>query len=159
MNDALLVRRLQRFGNLLCDGKCFVYGDPSAHDSVGKRFPLDKLQDERADGRPCAVALLEPVNGTDVRMFERRQNLRFSFESREPFRICGKNLWKNFQCNVTGKSRIARTIDLAHTTSAQNASDLVRADARSVRQRHVAVSGFYRESKGGPKGPSLRLHH
>ena len=47
MNDALLVRRFQRLGDLPRDGQRLVEWNRPACDAVGERRPVDQLQDQR----------------------------------------------------------------------------------------------------------------
>ena len=49
MDDALLVRRLERLGDLPGDGQRFVQWKRPLRDAVGERRSFDQLQDERAD--------------------------------------------------------------------------------------------------------------
>jgi hypothetical protein len=65
-------------------------------DAVSERWSLHQLQHERLD----AVGVFETVDRSDVRMIERRQDLRFALETGEAIRIdC--ELWRNdFQRNV-----------------------------------------------------------
>lgn len=74
VHHALLVRRLERVGNLPGDRQRLVERDGSLRDAVGKRRPVDEFEDER--GRVAAV--FETVNLRDVRVVQRREELRFA---------------------------------------------------------------------------------
>ena len=69
MDDALLVRRFERVGDLprdgqrLADRRCGPVAMP-----IGERVAVDELEDQR--GR--AVHVLEAVDRADVRMIQRR---------------------------------------------------------------------------------------
>ena len=58
MNDALLVRGLEGFGNLLRDGQRLVEWNGSLRDAVGECGPFDQFEDEGRD----AVGVLDPVD-------------------------------------------------------------------------------------------------
>ncbi len=82
VHDALLVGGLERRGDLsrdrerLRDRKRPADGQP-----LGQRHTFHELEDE-----PPGVALFRPaVDGRDVRVVQRRQDLRFPFEPLEPF--------------------------------------------------------------------------
>ena len=61
MDDALVVRGLQRLRDLADDVERFVQRHRSAREPVGKRLAVDELQHQRADGgarsRPWTVAM------------------------------------------------------------------------------------------------------
>ena len=48
MDDALLVRRLERFGDLPRDRQRLIERNRSARDPIGERRALDQLHDQRA---------------------------------------------------------------------------------------------------------------
>ncbi len=83
MDDALLMRGLQAFGNLLRDGNSFVDGDRAARQPLGEVFAFDQLQRQRED----TLALLEPVDRGDVGMVQRCEELRFATKPRDALRI------------------------------------------------------------------------
>ena len=47
MDDAALVRRLQRFGDLAGDPKRFALGERPTREAFGERLPFDQLEDQR----------------------------------------------------------------------------------------------------------------
>ena len=63
MDDAALVRRAERHGDLARNRKRLVQRKGPLRDSVGKGRPLDELHHERLH----AIGLLEPVDRCDVR--------------------------------------------------------------------------------------------
>ena len=66
VDDAPLVRGLERFGNLPGDRQRFVQRQPALRDPIGQRRTVDQFKDQRVR----AVALFEAMNGGDVRMIE-----------------------------------------------------------------------------------------
>ena len=66
MNDPLLVRRLERLGNLPGDRQRIVDRDRATRDTLRQVLALDKLHHERAN----AATLLEPIDLRDVRMVQ-----------------------------------------------------------------------------------------
>ncbi len=77
MDDALLVRGFERFGNLLGNRKCFIERNGTACDALREIVTLDEFHDERVN----ATGPLEPVDGGDVGMIQRREGLGFPLES------------------------------------------------------------------------------
>ena len=77
MDDPLLVRRLERLGDLFRDGKGFVNGQagcrvgrrlppPQRRDPVRERRPLDRLHHNREGG----ARSLQTIDGRNVRMVQ-----------------------------------------------------------------------------------------
>jgi len=57
-------------------------------------------------------AFLETVDGSNVWMLQRREDLRFTPKARKAFRIRCKGFRENLQRDITGEPRVMRTIDL-----------------------------------------------
>ena len=51
MNDPALVRRLERFCDLPCDGQRLVERHAAARDPIGQRRPFNQLQHQRVHRR------------------------------------------------------------------------------------------------------------
>ena len=88
MHDPLLVRRLERVGNLVRDRQRLLHRDRSGGDPFGERLSRHQLQDQRQ--RP--VGFLQAVDRRDVRMVQRRQHLRFPLEASQPLGVRGEQL-------------------------------------------------------------------
>ena len=52
-------------------------------------------------------------------MIKRGQNVSFALETREPVLIEKECFGQNLNCNVAVKTRIARAVDLTHSTHAE----------------------------------------
>jgi hypothetical protein len=90
MDDALVVRGFEGFGDLTRDGQRFVdRKGPSpesrapSRDQIGERRPFDQLHHERLE----PVGLFEPVDGGDVGMIQRGEDFGFALEPREALGI------------------------------------------------------------------------
>ena len=86
MDDALRVRGFERLGNLPRDGQRVVERNRPARDALGERRSLDHLEHERRR----MIGRLEAVDGRDVGMIERRQQIRFPREARQALRVAGE---------------------------------------------------------------------
>ena len=91
-----------------------------------------------------AADLLEAVDRGDVRMVERREQLRLAPEAGEAFGIGSEELGQDLQRDVAAELRVARAIDLAHAAGAEQGGDPVRAEPSTGGQRHVWLSEFVR---------------
>jgi hypothetical protein len=121
VDDAALVRHLQRLGDLPGHLQGLVEAQASGRDPLAERRPLHELQDQRLD----ALQLLQPVDGSDVRVVETGQDLRFALEARHPLGIRGERLRKHLQRYRALKLGIQRPVDFAHATFAEFGFDLV----------------------------------
>ena len=77
VDDALLVRGFERFGDLLGDRQRFVKRNRPLRDAIGERRSFDELHHERR--RP--IAPLPAVDMRDMRMIERGEPFRFTLEA------------------------------------------------------------------------------
>jgi hypothetical protein len=86
MDDPLLVRRLQRVGNLPRDRQRLIERYGALCNPVGQGGPFNQLQHQGAD----AVGFFQAVNGGDVRMVQRGEHLRFASEPRNAILVGDK---------------------------------------------------------------------
>ena len=125
MDDPLRVRRFQRFGDLLGDRQRFVEWDGAAKDSPGEILARDQLHDKSAH----PTGFFDAVNVRDVRMIQRREDLRFTLKTRHAIGVGGEELRQDFQRDVATELRVLRTIYLAHAARAEQTQDFIRAKA------------------------------
>ena len=164
MNDALLVCRLERFCHLTRDGQRLVQRKagssgrtrPACY-ALRERGPIHQLQHQSSN----AGRFFEAVDGGDVRVRERGQQLRFAREPRQVVRIDCETFWQYLQRDITIQFRVARSVHLAHGAHAEEGDDVVGTDAKtrreggarpSVLRRYPSVCeelGEYRRMCGG----------
>ncbi len=138
MDDAEVVRRLERLGQLPGDAERVGNRERPLREALLEREALDELHDDRA---PVAD-LLEPVDVRDERMIERREHLGFAFEPRQPIRIVHDRVGKDLDRDLTVEPGITRAVDLAHATRAERADDFVGAEARAAGEWHGSGSAL-----------------
>ena len=63
-------------------------------------------------------------------MIERREDLCFALEARQPVRILREPVGQDLQGDLAAELRIAGAIDLAHPSAADGACDFVVSDTR-----------------------------
>ncbi len=130
MDDAAVVRRVKRIGNLPCDRDRFADGHRSAREALEQRAPFDELHHQELRCRD----FLEIVERGDMRMTQAAKNLRFTPESSDAIRVergCGQRLDRD----ITIQPRVARAIDLSHSAFAQLPEDAIRTDSITDVQR------------------------
>ena len=77
--------------------------------------PFDELQDQRAH----ASSFFEAIDGGDVGMVQRRQDLGFALEARQAIGIVGPQIGQDFQRHLAMELAVPRPIDLAHPAGAE----------------------------------------
>ena len=127
MDDPLLVRRFEGFGNLLRDRQRLVERDRAERDALRQVLTLDELHHDRTH----TATFLEAVDVRDVRVIDGRQCLRFAREPREPIGVAGERVGQDLQRDVAIELRIARAEDLAHSARADAGDDFVDAETRA----------------------------
>ncbi len=125
MNNPLLVRGFESFGDLLRNGQGFVEGNGALGDAVGERRPLDQFHHEGVH----AGGLLEPVDRGDVGMIERRERLGLALEPRQAFGVRCERVRQDLDRDLAAKGRVRRPIHFAHSTDADAGDDFVDAES------------------------------
>src|SRR5688572_15724966 len=110
MNDALLVSRFQCFNDLLGDRECLVQRNRPLRDAIRQGWSLNQLHD---DGRG-AVALLQTVNGGDVRMIEPGEYFGFALETHQTLALGRHRLGQHLDGDGALQVGIGRAVYLAH---------------------------------------------
>ena len=128
MDDPLLVRGLERFGNLVGDGERLVDRHRPAHETVGERLALDQFHDEQMP----TSGFLEAVQRGDVWMIQGGEDSGFTLEARQAIRIGGPRLRQQLDRHRTTELRVVGAIDFAHPTGAKQRVDFVRAESRTI---------------------------
>ena len=145
MDDALFVGGLEGLSNLARDVQGLVQGEARARlwalgfrlwaalvtfEKISECEALDELEDE---GLGVAV-VFQAVDGADVGMVERGQDLGLAFEPGQPVGVLRERLGQDLQRHITVELRIARAIHLSHAALAYLAGHLVDAEADDVSQ-------------------------
>jgi len=96
MDDALLMRGLERLGHLARDVQCFGERHGSALQPRGQRLPVDELHDQgSARGR-----VFETVDLRDVSVIQRREELRLARKPRDAVRVGCERLRQQLERDV-----------------------------------------------------------
>src|SRR6185503_16443780 len=134
MDDATLVRRIERLGNLTRDLDRLIDRQRALGEQpIGERAALDELEDERTQ----AVALFDAVDGGDPGMIQGGEDPGFTIEARQAFRVARERLWQDFQGDVAIETNVARPINLAHAAGADRLDDFVRTKTRTGNEGHI----------------------
>ena len=121
MDDALLVRRLDRLGDLLRDPNHLLDRHRPLLDTLRERLAFHQLHDQEA----LAVDLFETEDPGDVGVGQRRQNPGLALETREPLRVLGETVREHLEGHVAAELGVFRTPHLPHPALAQFRSHLV----------------------------------
>ena len=102
-------------------------------------------------------AVVQPVDLGDVRMIQRREDLRFALEPGDAVRIVGEDVREDLDRDFAPQLRIARAINLSHAAAAEGSDDLVRPDARAGLDHHAERAELYAPEVGTPRHRDRRV--
>ena len=124
MDDSEAMGGGKRVGNFDRDRQGLVERQRSFLESRGERLAFQILHHQEVD----TVLVTHVVERADVRMGERRDGLRLAVETRAELRIGGERARQHLQRDRTIETRVGRVVHLAHSASAEQAIDAVRAE-------------------------------
>jgi hypothetical protein len=144
MNDAFLVCGIQRVGDLHTDLEDGLDCKNAPGDTFLKRFALEQLHhDER-----LPIVFPNFVNGTDVRMIQRRSSTRLAAEALERLRILVERFGKKFEGDAAAELQIFGGIDHTHATTAEPFKNFVMRNGLAGHQMVAAA----RNDRGCSRG-------
>ena len=108
MNDALLMRRFEGFGDLLRNRQRFVERHGSLSDTIRECRTVNQLHHERWSAR----RVLEAVNVGDVRVIQRGKQVGFPLEPRKSLGIVSKRVGQDFERDITPELCVAGPVHL-----------------------------------------------
>ena len=119
-------------GDLVRHARGLGEAQRSPGDQVGQRRTVHQLHhDRRRSGE-----LLEPMDGRDVRVVDRRQQRGLALEPGTTVGALARRFGQHLDRDVAAQPRIAGAVDLSHAAGAEQADDLVRADSGARCNRH-----------------------
>ena len=133
MDDPLLVGFLNGPGNLPGDLNRIARLHGAPGDAVSQRLALDQFQHQEED----AGVLLQAVNGGDVRVIQRSQQMTFALEASHALGVGGDLGPEDLDRDLAVQARVVGPIDHAHPALADLLDDPVMAEGFSY-HRHVA---------------------
>src|SRR5262245_33134343 len=128
MDDALLVRRFQGFGDARRDSNGIRGVERAATKPLRERLPLDELHCDCSR----AARLFEPVHLCDIWMAQRRERLCLAPETHEPLGIAGEMRRQKLQCRVAMQSCITGAVHDTHAARSDRFEKLVDANLGSA---------------------------
>jgi hypothetical protein len=155
MDDALLVSRLQRLGDLTGDRKRLIERHGRASDVLGQRLPVNELHDQRRD----AVRFLQSVDLGDVRVIQGSEDFRFALKASKALHVTRQRLRQHLDGDGALQVRVGGAINLTHAARAQRRDDLIRPEPRSGSESHAesvddSSLGAGRDTMNSEKFPS-----
>ncbi len=121
MDHARVVRGFERRGDLPRPLNCLIDGNRSARESLGEVFALNQFHREE----PYAVQFVRTVDPGDVRVIQRREQLRLALEARQPLRILGEGGGQDLDRHLAVERRVDRPPDDTHPALADLVDDAV----------------------------------
>ena len=127
MDDAALVRLLQRRGNLAAQCGDLLLRQPAGGDALRQGLARHVLHDQEVD----AVAAVEVVNRGNMRVVQPGQRFRF-LPKPSPCCLVAKGAGRqHLEGDVAVEVRVAGAVDLAHAARAKLGGDLIVAQCSS----------------------------
>ena len=160
MQDAALMRDLQALERLNRDVEALRDREaPPVHDLVqALAFEVfeDEIEGSRRDPHVARVRRREVVDRDHVRMVQSRDGTRFVHETPAHLRVTLEGGREDLDGDLAAQRGIRREVDLSHPTAAEQAENLVPADAlgKWFRGHRAASIGIRRRIRraGGPAG-------
>ena len=121
MDDPSLMRRVETLADLPRNPCRVVERNRSSTKPFGERLTLNELQHEAAE----AGYFVHAVDGGDVRVAERSEELCFLFESRQPLRIVVEGFRQDLDRHVAFENRVAGSIHIPHPAGPEQFTDPV----------------------------------
>ena len=121
MDDALVVRGLERLGDLRRHGDRFVDRDRPALQALGEVLAVHQLQHEEE----LPLRLLEAVDGGDAGVVECGKDLRLAPEPGEPLGVLRHLAGQHLEGDLAPELRVGRAVHLAHAAGADRRRDPV----------------------------------
>ena len=109
MDDALLMRGLQHFGDLLGNRERLIDGDRPTRDPFVQALAVHEFEHEELR----AVGFVDAMNLRDVHMIQRGKDLCFAPEACQAFRIVREGVRQDLQCDFAPELGVAGAVDLA----------------------------------------------
>ena len=138
MDDAGLVRGLERFRDLPRDRQRFVERHRPARETLREVVALDQLHDQ--SGR--VSRLFEAVDLRDARVVQRRERLGLPLETHQPIGVGRERLGQDLERDVAIEPGIAPAIDLPHPPGPKRGDHFIRADSGAGTQAHRRHHGM-----------------
>ena len=137
---------VQRVGNL--DGvlDCSLGWQRSLLEPAGECLTFQVLHHQVID----PVLMANVVQRADVRMAQAGDGLGFAVETFAQLRIAGEMLGQNFDRDSAVEPRVARPVDLAHSSGAESGQNLVGAETGTGGKRHCWLRSVT-HSTAGPR--------
>ncbi len=131
MHHAPPVRLVQRIGNLEAQLQPLAQTERSTLEPRSQCFAFQVLHDEEVDRNFTVrgALLTDVVQHANVRVTQRREGLRFAVEPLPHFQVVCEMGRQHFDGDDAVQARVARTIDFAHSTSANGEFDFVRSES------------------------------
>lgn len=130
MDDAALVGRGQRVGDLARDGHGLRQGQRAFLQHIAEGATVNELEYQVLR----ALNFFQAVDGCDVRVIERREQLRLALETADSFRMLCEQVMQRLDRHGAVEACVVRAIDRAHSAFAQLCHDFVWPEAGTRNQ-------------------------
>jgi len=135
MHDASSMRFAECIGDVNSVSKSLFHGKRAALESLGERLPFEVLHDEEVD----AVFVPNVMKRADVRVVQRRNRTRFTFQTLAELGVIREMSGENFESDDAIEAGVLGLVNLAHTASTDGADDLIGTEASAAAECHREI--------------------
>jgi hypothetical protein len=121
MSKAVLVRLVQRIGDLDGDLQCLIHRHRSFFQPLGERLPFQKFHHQEVS----SVFRPDIENRTYIWVTQAGQRSGFALETRFEFGILGDMAGKNFDGDETVQPCVSRFVDLSEPARPSSLYDFI----------------------------------
>ena len=132
VEDAPLVRRLERFGDGKRELESGLQREGAAGKTLGQSFALDHLHDENG----TTFEVEDVIESGDSGMIERSEEPCLVLQARAPLGARGELIGKDLQRDLSPEPGVASAKDQTHSAGAERTQDLVRTQALPGAKAH-----------------------
>ena len=154
MNDVLLVRGVEGVGDLPGDGESLRDRHRAAVEAFGECGPFDEFEHEHGP----ALEILHPVDRTDVRVVQGREQACFAREARTALGIGDEDGRQHLDRNLATELAIASAIHFSHPASAKRAKNAIRAELLADLGGFAGSADFHRSGRDNGRGIGVVAH-
>ena len=142
MNDPLVVRGLETFGDLECDLERLLGGDGTSIDEFSQGLAFSQLHDEQL----APVNVLETIDPGDPRVIEGGEDPCLALESGEPIGVGGKGLRQDLDGDLAAEGGVLGAPHLTHAALTELVQNLVVRQSFADHFRSPAIAQVCRSS-------------
>ena len=144
VDDAAIVRRLERLGDLTRDLERLVERKSAVRQPVRERLSRHELHHDE----PRAFRFLQAVDRGDRGVVQGGEHPGLALEPRQALRVAGELLGEGLDRDLPAQPVVVGAIDLSHSAGPERAQNRIDPELRARREGHLSAAILW---EGSPK--------